>query len=93
MEVLAPLAGRMSATLGRRMGQAFPGDEALARRATTGSQFDLMETAAAWIEKNGADKMKGLDPEKLPEELDEAVQSAVAQWTAAGTGDEGGNAT
>jgi len=92
MEVLVPLSGRMTSHLGREVADAHPGDEELLRRATTGSQFDLMAAAAAWIDENGTGKMTQANSDDLPDELAEAVRAAGRPWTVA-AGDRGGITT
>ncbi len=79
MEILIPLAGRMTEALVRLVGNERPGDKDLLRQTSMFSQFDLLGAALEWIDKNGPDTMRVAQKE-LPAELHEAVQRIGGRW-------------
>lgn len=79
MEAMLPLSVGMSESLLNLLQEHRPGDEDLARRASTGAQFELMGAAARFLLENGADKI-GAERGELPDPLRQTVERIGNQW-------------
>lgn len=85
MEALLSLVGRLTDQVARLAGASGPGDADRFKRVSMASQFDLMRTAAEWIEEHGLDT---IPPEtgELPEELLGTVKQVARHWIETGGG-------